>query len=76
MCKDDGSFRWWIDNKSLNWRTLKYAYLLPGIAVCFDSLGSVQYFPTSDLQSGYWQIQVAEEDVPKITFITKYGLYE
>ena len=42
----------------------------------FDSFGSVQYFSTLDLQSGYWQIQVAKEDVPKTAFITKYGLYE
>lgn len=44
--------------------------------MCFDSLGSVCWFSTLDLQSGYWQIQVEEEDIPKTAFITKYGLYE
>ena len=43
--------------------------------MCFDSLGSIQYFSTLDLQSGYWQNQLAK-GVPKTAFITKYGLYE
>ena len=76
VCKGDGSVRWCIDYRSLNCRTLKDAYPLPRMDMCFDSLGSVQYFSTLDLQSGYWQIQVAKEDVPKTAFITKYGLYE
>ena len=29
-----------------------------------------------DLTSGYWQVQVKEEDVPKTAFNTRYGKYE
>ena len=47
---------WCTDYRSLNCQTLKDAYPLPRMDMWFDSLGSVQYFSTLDLQSGYWQI--------------------
>ena len=74
--KADGSVRWCVDYRKLNDRTLKDAYPLPRIDMCFDSLGGSGWFTTLDLQSGYWQIPVAEADIPKTAFITKYGLYE
>ena len=74
--KADGSVRWCIDYRRLNERSVKDAYPLPRIDMCFDSLGGVRYFTTLDLQSGYWQIGVDESDVHKTAFITKYGLFE
>ena len=44
--------------------------------MCLSSLGNVRYFSTLDLQSGYWQIAMADADIPKTAFITKHGLYE
>ena len=41
-----------------------------------DCLGGSKYFSTLDLQSGYWQISVREEDRPKTAFVTRSGLYE
>ena len=74
--KSDGTVRWCIDYRSLNDRSVKDAYPLPRIDMCFDSLGGVRYFSTLDLQSGYWQIKVEEADIHKTAFITKYGLFE
>ena len=74
--KKDGSVRWCIDYRKLNDVTAKDAYPLPRIDTCLDCLGSAKFFSTVDMQSGYWQLQVVEEDRPKTAFITKYGLFE
>ena len=74
--KTDGSVRYCVDYRKVNDRTVKDSYPLPRINMCFDSLGGSRWFTTLDLQSGYWQIPVAESDIPKTAFITKYGLYE
>ena len=49
---------------------------MPRIDTCLDCLSSAKIFSTLDLQSGYWQLEVSEEDRPKTAFITKYGLFE
>lgn len=43
---------------------------------CLDTVRGSIYFSTFDLTSGYHQVPVKEEDIPKTAFITKYGLYE
>ena len=74
--KADGSVRFCIDCRGLNSWTIKDAYPLPRIDMCFDCLGDMSYFSTLDLQSGFWQVQVEETDIHKTAFITKYGLFE
>ena len=74
--KKDGSVRWCINYRKLNDVTAKDEYPLPRIDTCLDCLGSAKFFSTVDMQSGYWQLQVVEEDRPKTAFITKYGLFE
>ena len=44
--------------------------------MCLDCLSSAKLFSTMDLQSGYWQIELSEEDRHKTAFTTKYGLWE
>ena len=39
-------------------------------------MGSVKYFTSIDLHSGYWQCCIADKDIPKTTFLMRYGLYK
>ena len=74
--KKDGKVRWCIDYRALNNVTVKDAYPLPNISECLDSLGDAKFFSTLDMSSGYYQIEIAEEDRAKTAFLTKYGLFE
>ena len=74
--KKDGTVRWCVDYRKLNQVTVKDAYPIPRIDLCLDCLASAKIFSTLDLQSGYWQLKVAEQDREKTAFITKYGLFE
>ena len=73
--KKDGSWRYCIDFRGLNAATTRDAYPLPLIEECIDSLAYMQWYSALDMNSGYWQIPVAEEDKEKTAFITKYGLF-
>ena len=41
-----------------------------------DSLSGAQWFSTIDLASGYWQVEVAEEDTEKTAFSAPFGLFQ
>nr|GEV92710.1 putative reverse transcriptase domain-containing protein [Tanacetum cinerariifolium] len=74
--KKYGSFRMCIDYRELNKLTVKNRNPLPRIDDLFDQLqGSIVYLKI-DLRSGYHQLRVQEEDIPKTAFKTRYGDYE
>ncbi|WVZ70515.1 hypothetical protein U9M48_019176 [Paspalum notatum var. saurae] len=70
---DKGLF---VDYRPLNAVTVKNKYPLPHIDILFDQLAGARVFSKIDLRSGYYQIKIREEDVPKTAFSTRYGLYE
>jgi hypothetical protein len=74
--KKDGTKRMCIDYRSLNEVTVKNKYPLPRIQDLFDQLRGVSVFSKINLRSGYHQLRIRSSDIPKTTFITKYGLYE
>ncbi|GJV94254.1 putative reverse transcriptase domain-containing protein [Tanacetum coccineum] len=74
--KKDGSFRMCIDYRELNKLTTKNRYPLPRINDLFDQLQRSRVYFKIDLRSGYHQLRVREEEIPKTTFRTRYGHYE
>ncbi|GJR33543.1 putative reverse transcriptase domain-containing protein [Tanacetum coccineum] len=74
--KKDGSFRMCIDYRELNKLTVKNRYLLPRIDDLFDQLQGSSIYSKIDLRSGYHQLRVREQDIPKTAFRTRYGHYE
>jgi hypothetical protein len=74
--KKDQSLRLWVDYRPLNAIIVNNKYLFPHIDILFDKLASIEVFYKVDLHSGYHQIKIRPEDVPKTAFSTRYGLYE
>ncbi|GKE17172.1 putative reverse transcriptase domain-containing protein, partial [Tanacetum coccineum] len=74
--KKDRSFRMCIDYRELNKLTLKNRYPLSRIDDLFDQLQGSRVYSKIDLRSGYHQLRVREEDIPKTAFRTHYGHYE
>eukprot|EP00731_Ephydatia_muelleri_P035391 Em0119g4a len=76
--KKNGELRFCIDYRELNKRTMKDAYPLPLPDEVQDRLAGATVFSKLDLQSGYWQLPVKEEDRMKTAFCPGpgMGLYE
>jgi hypothetical protein len=74
--KKDQTLRLCVDYRPLNVVTVKNKYTLPRIDILFDQLAGARVFSKVDLRSGYHQIKIRPEDVPKTSFSTRYGLYE
>ena len=70
--KKDGSMRLCIDYCELNKVTIKNKYPLPRIDDLFDQLEGAQVFSNIDLCSGYHQLKIKGEDIPKMAFRTRY----
>jgi hypothetical protein len=74
--KKDGSMRLCVDYRAPNEVTIKNKYPLPRIDDLFDQLKGAKFFSKIDLRSGYYQLKIRPEDVPKTAFVTRYGQYE
>ena len=74
--KKDGRWHMYIDYRALNKQTIKDRYPLPRIDDLLDRLGKAKYFSTIDLASGYHQIAMKEDDIPKTAFQTHRDHFE
>ncbi|GKA08070.1 putative reverse transcriptase domain-containing protein [Tanacetum coccineum] len=74
--KKDGSMRLCIDYRELNRDTIRNRYPLPRIDDLFDQVQGAKIFSNIDFRSGYHQLRVKGQDVPKTAFRTRYGHYE
>src|SRR4051812_29061662 len=72
--KKDGTLRMCVDYRPLNEVTIKNKYPLPRIDDLFDQLKGAQVFSKIDLRTGYYQLKIRKEDIPKTAFTTRYGL--
>jgi hypothetical protein len=74
--KKDQTLRMCVDYRPLNEVTIKNKYPLPRIDILFDQLTEARVFSKIDLGSGYHQIRIRPEDIPKTAFTTRYRLFE
>lgn len=74
--KKNGKLRMCTDYRALNSITRRNNFPLPRIDELLEHLAGARYFTKLDLASGYHQIRVADEDIAKTAFTTRYGHYE
>jgi hypothetical protein len=74
--KKDQTLRMCVDYRPLNEVIIKNKYPLPRIDILFDQQTGARVFSKIDLRSGYHQIRIRPEDIPKTAFTTRYGLFE
>ena len=60
----------------MNKVTIKNLYPLPRIDGLFDQLRGAHVYSKIDLRTGYHQLRVKEDGIPKTTFRTRYGNFE
>jgi len=73
--KPGGHFRFCVDYRRLNERTVKDVFPIPRMDDCLDSLEDSTVFSTLDCNAGYWQIPKAADDRDKTTFSSHTGLF-
>jgi hypothetical protein len=74
--KKDGSMRFCGDYRPLNLQTRRDSFPMPLVEDIISQLGKSAWFTALDLQSGFWQVRMAPEDMKKTALVTKTGLYE
>nr|GEX97445.1 hypothetical protein [Tanacetum cinerariifolium]GEX97622.1 hypothetical protein [Tanacetum cinerariifolium] len=70
--KKDRSLQMCIDYRKLNKLTVKNRYPLQRVDDLFDQLQGSSVYSKIDLRSGYHQLRVRDEDIPKTVFRTRY----
>ena len=75
VTKKDGTNRFCVDFRKVNNVLKQNSYPLPNIDDMLLRLGKAKYFTCLGLKSGYWQIEIREEDKEKTAFICHEGLF-
>jgi len=71
--KKNGSIRPCVDYRKVNALVKPDGFPLPRIQDCLDAVAGAHLFSSFDLTSGYFQIPLKQEDIPKTSFVCKFG---
>jgi len=74
--KMNGTRRFCVDFRKLNSITQQDCFPLPRIDDILDRLSASKVFTTIDLKSGYWQVKLSKDSIPKTAFSTPDGHFE
>ncbi|KAL7844774.1 hypothetical protein SRHO_G00233130 [Serrasalmus rhombeus] len=74
--KKNGAIRLCVDYRKLNNQTIKDAYALPNIKETFSALSGSKWFSVMDLKSGYYQVELEEENKHKMAFVTPMSFWK
>jgi hypothetical protein len=76
ILKKDGTLKMCIDYRALNKKMIKNRYPIPCIDELMDKLHGAVFFTKIDLQPGYHQINIKEQDIKKTAFRCHFGHFE
>ncbi len=74
--KEKSGYRFIVDYRHLNPKTVAFLYPLPRIDDIIDKLSSGRIFSTIDIKKAFNQIKIAEKDKYKTGFITPFGIFQ